>query len=139
MSRPDALSRTFRNSALAVLATLALASCAGAEDEAATTAAEELQAAVGESDGQQACRLLAPAARTELEDSSGKPCADAVLSEQVGTSGTATGVDVFDTMAQVRFADDTVFLSRFDGAWLVVGAACTPQGERPYDCGITVG
>ena len=135
------MGRSARNAAtvVAVVATLVLTSCAGAEDDAATSAAERLRTVVADGDGAQACRLLAPAARSELEDASGRPCAQAVLTEQVGTSGTATGVDVFDTMAQVRFADDTIFLSRFDGAWLVIGASCTPRDARPYDCGITVG
>ena len=34
-------------------------------------------------------------------------------------------------MAQVRLQDDTVFLSRFDGDWLVVAAACRPTRPVP--------
>lgn len=41
-------------------------------------------------------------------------------------------------MAQARFESDTVFLSRFDGEWLVVAAACTPVSGHPYDCSIQV-
>lgn len=114
-----------------------LTSCAGSQDDAATSVAQLLAAAVAGGHGDDACRLLAPAARTELEDSSGTPCAQAVLQERVGT-GDPVGVEVFDTMAQVRLEDDTVFLSRFDGDWLVVAAACTPQPPGPYDCDIQV-
>ena len=45
-------------------------------------------------------------------------------------------VEVFDSMAQVRVGADTVFLSRYDGGWRVVAAACTPVPGRPYDCSI---
>lgn len=113
-----------------------LTSCGGSQDGAAVAAAEDLVSAIGEQRGGEACALLAPAARSDLEDTSGQPCSRAVLGEEVGTTPAATGVDVFDTMAQVRFADDTIFLSRFDGAWLVVAAACTARATGPYDCGI---
>jgi hypothetical protein len=125
--------------ATVLVAATALAACAGAQDDEATAVAEQLVAAVDGGRGDEACGLLAPAARSELESSSGKPCAQAVLEEKVGPAGTSPRVEVFQTMAQVRFADDAVFLSRFDGAWLVVGAACTPQAARPYDCSISVG
>src|SRR5687767_9759293 len=84
-----------------------LTSCGGSQDDAATAAAEDLVSAVGEQRGREACALLAPAARADLEDASGQPCPRAVLGEEVGTTTGATGVDVFDTMAQVTFADDT--------------------------------
>jgi hypothetical protein len=110
--------------------------CGSGQDGAAASAAVDLASAVGDQRGADACRLLAPAARAELEDSSGKPCAEAVLEEDLGSATSPVDVQVFDTMARVRLADDTVFLSRFDGTWLVIAAACTPRGERPYDCGI---
>jgi hypothetical protein len=118
-----------------LIVALGLTSCASNENKAATSVAERLLDAVGRGSGGDACRLLAPATRTDLEDSSGRSCEEAVLDEQVGT-GRAVGVEVFDTMAQVRFEDDTLFLSRFDGAWLVVAAACTPRPPGPYDCDI---
>jgi hypothetical protein len=134
MPRPSVTARTC---AVVLILALGLSSCAGTEDDAATSVALDLAAAVASGNGQDACRLLAPAARTELEDASGKPCDEAVLEERIGT-GDAVGVEVFDTMAQVRLDDDTVFLSRFDGAWRVVAAACMPQEPRPYDCGVQV-
>ncbi len=93
--------------------------------------------AVGHGEGGRACELLAPGARNELEQSSGSPCAEAVLEEDVGEAGEPV-VTVFDTAAQVRFASETVFLSRFDGDWLIIAAACTPRAARPYDCSIKV-
>jgi hypothetical protein len=114
---------------------LALASCASREADDAMSVADGLAAAVGRGSGADACRLLAPAARRDLEDSSGASCDEAILEEPVGT-GPTVDVEVFDTMAQVRLQDDTVFLSRFDGDWLVVAAACTPDPPGPYDCSI---
>ena len=125
--------------AVAAVASVVLTACAGTQDHAAGTAAQRLLDAVARGDGADACAVLAPAARTELEDTSGQPCREAVLEEDVGSASTPEAVEVYDRMAQVRFASGTVFLSRFDGEWLVVGAACTPEpGDRPYDCSIQV-
>jgi hypothetical protein len=54
----------------------------------------------------------------------------------LGDGGGAEEVKVFDTMAQVVLGDDTIFLSRYDGHWRVVAAACTPVDGKPYDCSI---
>jgi hypothetical protein len=115
-----------------------LGSCAAGDDEAVSAVAEQLLLSAGQQQGAEACSLLAPAAVEELEDSSGQPCDEAILEEDLGAAGEPRGVQVFDTMAQVRFESDTVFLSRFDGKWLVVAAACVPQPGRPYDCGVQV-
>jgi hypothetical protein len=134
----DVLAQRAVSGAVAVAAALLLAACAGTQDEPATAAARDLLAAAGRGDGGAACALLAPAAVEELEQSSGKPCDEAVLDEDLGSGDTRLDVEVFDTMAQVRFEDETVFLSRFDGDWLVVGAGCVPQPTGPYDCSIQV-
>ncbi len=118
------------------ISTLALTSCAGTQDAPARSAAQDFLAAVQANDGQGACSLLAPAARAELESSSGMPCREAVLEEPLGGSSTPSSVDVFDSMAQVRLGADTLFLSRYDGRWRVVAAACTPVPDQPYDCSI---
>jgi hypothetical protein len=41
----------------------------------------DFAAAVGRGDGSEACRLLAPSTRSELEQSAGTPCATALLDE----------------------------------------------------------
>jgi hypothetical protein len=38
-------------------------------------------------------------------------------------------------MAQVRYAGETAFLTRFEDGWRIVAAACTPVRSR-YDCSI---
>jgi hypothetical protein len=131
--------RLLRGAVGGVAVALALTSCAGTQDAEAASVAQDLLAAVDERDGERACALLAPAARSELEDTSGKPCDEAVLEEDVGEASSPAAVEVYDSMAQVRFDSGTVFLSTFDGHWLVVGAACTPKpGDQPYDCSIQV-
>jgi hypothetical protein len=115
-----------------------LGSCAAGDDQAVSAVAEELLNSASQQQGAKACSLLAPGAVNELEASSGQPCDQAILEEDLGAAGEPLGVQVFDTMAQVRFESDTVFLSRYDGKWLVVAAACVPQSGRPYDCDIQV-
>jgi hypothetical protein len=117
-------------------AALLASGCAGSQDDAATAAAQDLLGAVRDGDGAAACRVLAPAAADELEKSSGEPCERAILEEDLGDGSGDARVEVFDTMAQVRVGADTVFVSRYDGRWRVVAAACTPVPGRPYDCSI---
>lgn len=122
--------------ALAVAAAV-LTGCAGTQDDAATAAALELIDAADARDGAAACAALAPPTRDELEQSSGKPCDEAVLAEEIGAGDeAATRTQVFDTMAQVVVGAETLFLSRYDGRWMVVAAACTAVPDRPYDCSI---
>jgi hypothetical protein len=37
-------------------------------------------------------------------------------------------------MTQVRFAQDTIFLARFQSGWKVMAAGCSPVPGHPYDC-----
>jgi hypothetical protein len=97
----------------------------------------EFLAAARDDDGAAACALLAPAARDELASTAGAPCPEAVLEEDLETQDARPAeVTVFDSMAQATVGSQTVFLSRYDGRWLVVGAACTPVPDAPYDCSI---
>ena len=118
------------------VATALLTGCAGSQDEPAGSSARRLLEAAQGGDGAAACEQLAPAARSELEQQSGTACEEAILEEDLGDGSGELVVEVFDTMAQARVGDQTVFLSRYDGRWLVVGAACTPVPGRPYDCSI---
>jgi hypothetical protein len=115
---------------------LLLAGCAGSQDAAAGSAAQDLLDAVRDRDGAAACAALAAPTREELEQASGKACPAAVLEEDLSGGTGDVRVQVFDSMAQVRVGTETVFLSRFDGRWLVVAAACTPVPRKPYDCSI---
>lgn len=113
-----------------------LAGCGGTQDAAVAEASRSLLEAVDQGDGGAACALLAPAVRTEIEDTTGKPCARAILDEPLGTASGPAQVEVFDTAAQAVVGSETLFLSRFDGRWLVIAAACTAVPDEPYDCSI---
>jgi hypothetical protein len=116
---------------------LLLQGCGGAQDGPARSAAMGFLAAAQGDDGAAACALLAPAAREELASTAGAPCPEAVLDEDLATQDTRQAeVTVFDSMAQATVGSQTVFLSRYDGRWLVVAAACTPVPDAPYDCSI---
>jgi hypothetical protein len=126
---------------LAVLA-LALTGCAsvGNREQAAAAVATRLLTAVDGKDGATACAALAPDTASEVQQSAdGKPCAQAILDEDLPKPGPVTGTAVYGQWAQVRLADDTVFLAVFRGGWRVVAAGCRPRASRPYDCQVQGG
>ena len=113
-----------------------MTACSGTQDATVTAVAQDLLTAGGNGDGARACDLLAPATRQELEDTRGTSCARAVLEEDLSAGSGAARVKVFDSTAQAVVGAETLFLSRYDGTWLVIAAACTAVPERPYDCRI---
>lgn len=119
---------------------MALSACGGstADSDAADVAAE-FHGALVERDGSGACALLAPSTRSELKQSSGQPCAKAIVAERLPTPTQPESTAVFDTAATVRYSDEAVFLARFDDGWKVVAAGCTPRPPDPYDCVISGG
>jgi hypothetical protein len=126
---------------LGVLA-LALTGCASVGDRegAAAAVATRLLTAVDGKDGATACAVLAPETASEVEQSDqGKPCAQAILDEDLPKPSAVTGTAVYGQWAQVRLADDTVFLAMFPGGWRVVAAGCKPRSSRPYDCQVQGG
>jgi hypothetical protein len=117
-----------------------LSSCGGSQDDAVTKAAETYVDALAQDNGAAACSVLAASTRSELEQSSGKACGEAILDEAVTDVGARVSVAAYGTMAQVRFAQDTVFLTRFKAGWRVLAAACTaPETQGPYDCQVRGG
>lgn len=121
---------------LSIPLVLLLAGCAGSQDAAAGSAAQDLLDAVRDRDGAAACAVLAAPTRDELEQTAGRACPSAVLEEDLSGGTGDVRVQVFDSMAQVRIGTETVFLSRFDGRWAVVAAGCTAVPGEPYDCSI---
>ena len=84
---------------------------------------------MADGDGAAACALLAPTTRSELEQSTGKECAVAILEEAPDAGGDGGDVQVFGVMAQVRWDGDTVFLTRMPDGWRVLAAGCVPRCE----------
>jgi len=121
--------------ALVLMGSLVLSACASSQQDDATRAADGFVAAVTDRQADRACALLAPVTREELERSSGGPCAEVVLQE-AAEPGRRLGVSTFGDMAQVRYAEDVLFLSRYSEGWRVVAAGCVAQGDEPYSCGI---
>jgi hypothetical protein len=117
---------------------IGVAGCASASPrtDGAAEVASRFGAAVAAGDGSAACALLAAATRDELAQSAGKPCADAVTSEDVPPLGAVRRVEAWGEQAQVAGTADTVFLSHLTGAWRVVAAGCAPRPGRPYECSV---
>ena len=79
--------------------------------------------------------MLARSTKSELEQSTGDPCETAILDEAIQALGARIDVDAYGTMAQARFEQDTLFLTRFESGWRVLAAACTPRPSvDSYDC-----
>jgi hypothetical protein len=119
------------------------AGCANTQSSDVTSVAGRFYAAAHSGDGGAACALLAPRTRDELEQSAGRPCEQAIVGEDLSQPGESNRVSTFGTAAQVRYAGETTFLSRFKGGWLVVAAGCSPARDRGssdrYDCHVEAG
>ncbi len=116
-------------------AATSLTSCAGTQDDDVADVATVFASALEAGDGTLACSVLAHSTRSELEQSTGDPCEEAILHETVRKLGSEIEVDAYGTMAQVRYQEDTLFLTRFESSWRVMAAACTPRpSSHGYDC-----
>jgi hypothetical protein len=130
--------RPGRTAAAASAAALALplSGCSTVHEQAVMTTVSHFYAALRARNGRGACALLAPGTRSELEQSADKPCDRAILEEGVPHPGVRRGLDVFGTMAQVRFSHDTVFVARFNDGWRVTATACKAVPGEPYSCSV---
>lgn len=90
-------------------------------------------------DGVTACSLLAPATRSEVEKSAGRPCASGLLEETVPRPGRIMATSVYGDQAQVRLVGDTAFVAAFPGGWKIVAVACKARAGLPYDCEVEAG
>lgn len=107
---------------------------AGSAVSGAQATAQRFTEAVSDGDHAQACSLLAPETKAQLERASGKACGDALAEENLAAAAAFEDIATFGTMAQVRFAGDTIFLAKFPQGWKVLAAGCSPVPDRPYDC-----
>jgi hypothetical protein len=83
----------------------------------------------------EACQLLAPGTRSELQDTFG-PCERSLPQQHLPVASQVVDVDVYGKDAIVRLDRDVVFLARFDDGWKVTAAGCTPVRGRPFNCTI---
>ena len=80
------------------------------------------------------CQLLAPATVAALVAEESSSCEVAIEQLPLGT-GQVVSVEVWGEEAQVRLADDTLFLTRTSDGWRIEAGACDPSGgEGPYEC-----
>ncbi|MEU0268669.1 hypothetical protein [Nocardioides sp. NPDC006303] len=121
---------------LALLLPMVLTGCGSGQDQAVRDSAAAFQDAVAAQDWARACALLAPETRSELESAAKLPCDDALAEEDLPAPGVPDDVDVFGTMAEVRYQGETLFLTRFADGWRMFAAGCTPQQPKPYDCAV---
>jgi hypothetical protein len=124
------------------VAMLALTGCTDAQREPVTETAAAFYTALANDDGAGACAELAARTRSEVEQSAQKPCEQAILEEDIPVLDDAADppdVSTFGTGAQVRYAGETTFLSRFRTGWLVVAAGCVPGPGEVYDCQVEAG
>lgn len=127
--------------AVAVALTAATTSgCAGQSGDGAAERARHFYAAVADQDGVAACEDLAPEARAALEQAEQKPCADAVLTQDLPVRPGEGETHVFGSMAQVAYDAETAFASRYGDRWLLIAVGCPPtSGDRPHRCAIEAG
>lgn len=125
---------------IALAVALTVTGCSGERDTDVAAATEDFFAAVADGDGAAACGLLAPSTRSELESSSGAPCADAVL-EEVNAADSTPEVAVYGDAARARVGSETAFLALLDGDWQVTAAGCSAPATQdlPYDCTVSGG
>lgn len=125
--------------ALLLACTPVLAGCAAADRPDVESVVRHFYDAYDRRDGATACRLLAPAARQQVEQSSGVSCARGLLQEHLPRPGQVSRTTVSGDQAQVRLGGDTAFVAKFPGGWKVMAVGCSPQPQRPYDCEVEAG
>ena len=118
---------------LAVCAAGVLSGCASAQEPEVEKVATAFENPSG--DPQARCGLLAPATLQVFEQDASAPCAQAITQVQL-PGGQLQSVQVWGGDAQVKLADDTLFLTETDSGWKVTAAACESRGQAPYDCDV---
>jgi hypothetical protein len=130
----DLFMRAWRPTAVLVVLLGVAAGCGADQGADARATAMRFTDAVSSGDHSLACSLLAPETKAQLEQAVGKPCAAAIAEEDLPAADALEHAAVFGTMAQMRFAGDTVFVSQFPRGWRVLAAGCSPLPGQPYDC-----
>lgn len=124
---------------LALAALLSMAACSGngSGPPGAEQAAKTFHAALQDDDLAGACSLLAPAtleAMEQAENGEARSCPDKLAAVSLPQAGKVIASQAYGRNAQVRYEEDTLFLTLSGGAWKVTAAGCTERGDRPYSC-----
>jgi hypothetical protein len=117
-----------------VAATLLTACGEPTDASAAAMSAGTFVDAVAAGRGAAACAQLTERARRAIE-AFGRDCAQAIVT--LPPAGPRTGeVELWSDNAQVRYANDVLFMARFDDGWKVRAAGCRPRPGQPYECAV---
>lgn len=125
--------------AVAVAVITGAGGCGNTQEGPAETAAQGFYRALDANNGAAACDALAARTRSEVEKSAQKPCERAILDEDIPSVDGSGTVSTFGVAAQVRYAGEVAFLSRFRDGWRVVAAGCRRQPGGLYDCQVAAG
>jgi hypothetical protein len=122
----------------------ALSGCGSNRAADVQAVASRFYDAVEGQNGADACALLAPPTRSSVEQSEKKPCAGAIVSAGLHPASDLRRIRVYGTMAQVTWATDVTFLTRYGDGWRVLAAGCSfpPPSQRTadrYDCTVEGG
>jgi hypothetical protein len=121
--------RLFLTGVTAVLLATNLASCSTMQDDEVRATATRFYAAYANNNGDAACDELAPKTKSELEQSAGMQCSEALLEEKVPKVSGPTKVHVFGTQAELKWGRNRLSRSL---PWWVEGDGCRlHQGAGP--------
>lgn len=128
-----ATSRLRTVGAVALALPLLLTGCAASGAPALDTA-DRFTAALASSNGGEACERLTPRAASAVEEQTGVPCAEGILTLGLSTAR-PTSAEVWGGEAFAESAENALFLTRDGESWAVRAAGCvevTP--ETPLEC-----
>ena len=133
------INRSLRFALVTAALLAAIAGCGSVADreDAARRAALNFHRAIDTGDYDQACDLLTPATREALAQD--ESCPSALHDVALPPGARVGAVGVWGQAAQVVLGSDTVFLTVFDGKWVVRAAGCRADPPGPYDCSIEAG
>lgn len=94
---------------------------------------ERVASAFAAADPTARCGMLTTATAAVLALAGPAGCAETMA--RLGPAPAAVeSTSVWGDQAQVRFAGDTMFLTRTSDGWKVTAAGCRPRGDAPYAC-----
>jgi hypothetical protein len=133
-ARPEGSPALTLLTVLALAAATTLSGCGSGTGSAPRVLASAFAEAITSGDPARACSVLAPSTRSELEQSAGEDCPEALTGERLPDPGALRRVATYGSMAEATFEGDVLFLTEFPSGWRVLAAGCTARPGQPYDC-----